>query len=42
MALERHYLDQLSLSLFDKEATYDAGPASWAAAGASSMRDMDD
>ena len=42
MAIQRHYLDQLMLSLFDKEATYDAGPGGWLAANACSMLEFDD
>jgi hypothetical protein len=39
--LEMRYVDQLALSLFDKEATYDAGPAAWLAANACSMKGFD-
>lgn len=42
MALESHYVDQLTLSLFDKEAVYDAGPAAWDGTAACSMMDFDD
>lgn len=42
MALQRHYLDKLMLSLFDKEATYDAGPAGWTSTSAVSMLDFND
>jgi hypothetical protein len=31
----------MAMSLFDKEATYDAGPAAWLAANACSMNDFD-
>jgi len=41
MALQRHEADKLMLSLFDKEAAYDAGPAAWLAANACSMIDYD-
>jgi hypothetical protein len=37
MALELRYVDQLALSLFDKEASYDAGPGGWLAANACQM-----
>src|SRR3990167_11282303 len=39
---ERAYERQIMLSLFDKEATYDAGPAGWLAANACSMFDFDE
>lgn len=42
MALQRHYLDQLMLSLFDKEATYGTGPGGWTGTSACSMLDFDD
>lgn len=42
MAWQRHVLDQLMLSLFDKEASYDAGPAAWANANACSLLEFDD
>lgn len=42
MAIQRHYLDQLMLSLFDKEATYDAGPGGWANTQACSMLEFGD
>jgi hypothetical protein len=42
MALQRHYLDQLMLSLFDKEATYGAGPGGWTGTSACSMLDFED
>ena len=42
MTIQRHYLDQLMLSLHDKEAAYDAGPAGWTAASACSMLEFDD
>ena len=38
---QRHYNDQIALSLFDAEATYDAGPAAWANANAVTMQDFD-
>jgi|GEM_PF-3282049 len=41
MALELRNVDQLMLSLFDREATYDAGPTGWLAANACSMEDFD-
>jgi len=37
MVLELRNVDQLALSLFDKEATYDAGPAGWLAVNACSL-----
>ena len=37
MVLELRNVDQLALSLFDKEATYDAGPSAWLAANACSV-----
>ena len=42
MAISRHYLDQLMLSLFDRESVYDAGPGLWTATGACSMLEFDD
>ena len=39
---QRHYNDQIALSLFDAEVNYDAGPAAWANANAVSMTDFDD
>lgn len=42
MALQRHEIDQLMLSLFDKEATYKAGPVSWNNTSACSMIEFDD
>lgn len=41
MALELRNVDQLALSLFDKEASYDAGPGGWTAASACSMSGFD-
>lgn len=41
MALELRNVDQLALSLFDKEASYDAGPGGWLAANACSMSGYD-
>ena len=41
MPLEIRNVDQLMLSLFDREATYDAGPAAWLAANACGMDDFD-
>jgi hypothetical protein len=38
----RHYLDKVMMSLFDKEATYDAGPAAWTSGAACSLLDFDD
>jgi hypothetical protein len=42
MALQRSYARQLMLSLFDKEASYDAGPAGWTSSSACLMQDMDE
>lgn len=42
MALQRHYLDKIMLSLLDKEATYDAGPGGWTSTSVMSMLDFDD
>jgi hypothetical protein len=39
MALERSYLRKLALSLFDKEASYNAGPAGWTGSSACLMQD---
>jgi hypothetical protein len=41
MTLELRNVDQLALSLFDKEASYDAGPAAWAAANACQLSGFD-
>jgi len=41
MALHIRPVDQLALSLFDKEATYDAGPAAWLIANACQMSGFD-
>jgi len=41
MTLEKRNVDRLALSLFDKEATYDAGPAGWTAASACEMSGFD-
>lgn len=41
MALEMRYVDQIALSLFDKEATYNAGPAGWLIASACAMGGFD-
>jgi hypothetical protein len=42
MTLQRSYARQLMLSLFDKEATYDAGPSGWTSNSACLMQDMDE
>lgn len=42
MAEQRHYRDKIMLSLFDKEATYDAGPSGWTSSSACEMIDHDD
>lgn len=42
MALQRAYIKQLMLSLFDKEASYNAGPAGWTSTSACSMTDYTD
>jgi len=42
MALQRHYLDQLMLSLYDAESSYGAGPGGWTNTSACSMLDFDD
>src|SRR3990167_302994 len=39
---QRVYQRQLMLTLFDKEATYDVGPAAWTAGSACSMLDFED
>lgn len=39
---QRHELDSLALSLFDKEAVYGAGPVGWTATSACSMIEFDD
>lgn len=41
MPLQRSFLRQMMLSLFDKEATYNSGPTSWTT-GVCSMLDFDD
>lgn len=41
MVLELRNVDQLALSLFDKEASYDAGPGGWLAANACQMSGFD-
>lgn len=41
MPLELRCVDQLALSLFDKEASYDAGPGGWLAANACQMSGFD-
>ena len=41
MVLELRNIDKLALSLFDKEATYDAGPGAWTAGSACSMSGYD-
>ncbi len=38
---QRIYQRQLELSLFDREATYDAGPGAWTSGSACSMLDFD-
>lgn len=42
MTLQRSYARQLMLSLFDKEASYDAGPGGWSTSSACAMSDMDE
>lgn len=42
MALQRHHADKLMASLFDKEASFDAGPGGWTTASACSLIDYDD
>lgn len=42
MALQRAYKKRLMLSLFDKEATYGAGPAGWTSTSACEMTDYAD
>lgn len=42
MAIQRAYIKQLMASFFDKEATYDAGPAGWTAASACQLTDYTD
>lgn len=42
MALERAFLKQVMLSGFDKEASYNAGPAGWTAGSAFSLMDYED
>lgn len=42
MALQRAYFKKIMLSLFDKEATYNAGPAGWSATSACQMEDYTD
>lgn len=42
MALQRHYLDQVAISFYDKEATYNAGPAAWTDSSACTLLDFSD
>jgi hypothetical protein len=42
MALQRSYLKKLMLSLFDAEASYNAGPAGWTSGSACSMLEFPD
>jgi hypothetical protein len=42
MGLQRHEVDKLMLSVFDKEAVFDAGPAAWTGGSACSMSEFDD
>jgi hypothetical protein len=41
MSLEMRYADEVAFSLFDKEATYDAGPGAWTAGSACAMKGFD-